>query len=138
MSKVGTVLCLGHADTDAGIAGCHAGQIFCFLLLGAVCIDVGCNGVAAQTGQDAVEAALIELFAIYDGIEHIKLSAAILLVEPQAAVACIAELFEGLLADGMVLLHVHVVGNDLSVEEFAKLFTERFMLLGEGQKRFFR
>ena len=103
-----------------------------------MCIDIRCNGVAAQTGQDAVKAALIEFFAIYDGIEHVKLSAAVFLIEPQAAVACIAEFFEGLLADGMVLLHVHVVGNDLSVEEFAKLFTECFMLLGEGQKRFFR
>ena len=80
VSKVGAVLRLGHADADAGIAGCNAGQIFCFLLLGAVCIDIRCNGIAAKTGQDAVKAALIKLLAVYDGIEHVKLSAAVFLI----------------------------------------------------------
>ena len=138
VSKVGAVLCLGHADADAGVAGCNAGEVLFLLCLGAVCIDVGSDGVAAQAGQNAVKAALAELFAVDDGVEHIEPSAAVLLVQPQAAVACVAELFEGLLADGVVLLHVHVIGNYLSVKKFAKLLAECFVLLGEGQEGLFR
>ena len=134
VSEVGAMLLLGHADSDADVAGGNLGQVELLLRIGAVMVDVGRYSVAAQAGEDSVEAALAELFAIDDGIEQVLLLAAVLLVQPEAAIAVVAELFEYLMGDAAGLLPLEIVRHYFLVEELAKLGAPLLVLFGEGKQ----